>query len=164
MLLPKIALVTLGKSYSDEIRLFSKSPISEFLLNLAIAISEGQSILDEECLNIAEEMAETEVDVGDIIDDSPVTVNMNMLELGFTPTFYRFVDTTVEVRVSVSSTYKESEEVSKESKIKASSVDAVYSNKYNYAVEAASIIKTKIIPVPAPSLLDEMIKANTEEL
>src|SRR6185436_1943111 len=42
-------------------------------------------------------------------------------------------------------------------------VDAKYASTYNFAVEGASSIKTKIVPVPPPSVFEETVRAKIKE-
>ena len=37
-------------------------------------------------------------------------------------------------------------------------MDANYSNKYSYSVEGASLLRTKLVPVPPPSVLEDRIR------
>ncbi|MCB9761015.1 MAG: hypothetical protein H6739_14345 [Alphaproteobacteria bacterium] len=130
---------------------------------------------------------------------------VSMMELGFTPTFYQFVDSLIEVKVAVSVTrsteYKwgsktESKTESKEDIIRSvkthswnfnsswgqfsgaryaqkktgevtrtvvQSVDASYSNKYSYTAEGASVLRTKLVPLPPPPILEERIREVMEQ-
>lgn len=118
-----------------------------------------------------------------------VPVRHSMLELGFTPTFYQFVDTIIEVKIaikitrestygfksSLSSTSKENTarfgffgfggKASTGSTVVTSQVDASYSSKYSYSAEGASILRTKLVPVPVPVVLEARIRSfmETEE-
>ncbi len=90
----------------------------------------------------------------------------NMLELGFTPTFYQFTDTIIEVKISISfsseskSTYKRTSARAGVGwgSVSASSVSASYSSKYSYHAEGSSLIRTKLVPIPPPSVLEERIR------
>ncbi|MCL6271679.1 hypothetical protein M3P05_17310 [Sansalvadorimonas sp. 2012CJ34-2] len=121
-----------------------------------------------------------------ITDDSEIRVpiRMSMMELGFTPTFYQFVDTIIEVKIAIkitrtkerkydrskkltdkSSTYKRkrsfwgtSNRVTRTSTVNTSQVDASYSSKYSFSAEGASLLRTKLTPVPPPAVLEERIR------
>lgn len=125
---------------------------------------------------------------------------LSMMELGFTPNFYQFVDTIIEIKIVVK--MMESKERSKkerlitttttntttdyhdvqsngwswwhpqsspkqkkETKVVTQTVDPAFSNKYNYSVEGSSMIRTKLVPVPPPTILEERIRQlmETEE-
>ena len=119
-----------------------------------------------------------------------VPVRHSMMELGFTPTFYQFVDTIIEVKIAIKITrtheygYGRSTtsgtqssrsgrsgflglfgDRTKESAVTTSQVDASYSSKYSYSAEGASILRTKIAPVPTPPVLEDRIRSfmETEE-
>lgn len=120
-----------------------------------------------------------------------VPVRHSMMELGFTPTFYQFVDTIIEVKIAIKITRESSYTHKRSSSNKAShrsasgkfsfwrgrasgrtnnsvstsQVDATYSSKYGYSAEGASILRTKIVPVPPPSVLEDRIRSfmETEE-
>lgn len=117
-----------------------------------------------------------------------VPVRHSMMELGFVPTFYQFVDTIIEVKIAIKITrereftrtrskkttdranaYKRkrsfwgtSKSAGSESKVTTSQVDATYSSKYSYTAEGASILRTKIVPVPPPTVLEDRIRSFME--
>lgn len=98
----------------------------------------------------------------------------SLLELGMTPTFYQFVDTVIELKLSISmSTQTEREHKRKSTTVKAggfafpfaaggavkaTSVSASFSSKYQYAAEGSSIMRTKLVPIPPPAVLEERIR------
>ncbi|MEQ8605216.1 MAG: hypothetical protein RIB45_18030 [Marivibrio sp.] len=134
--------------------------------------------------------------VGDIVsgrgDDEEVRVptRVSMLELGFAPTFYQFVDTIIEVKIAIKITREREYSVtrsktrtdksrarkgggvfgaifgskrSKRSSVSTSQVDAAYSSKYSYTAEGASLLRTKLSPVPPPPILEERIRGVMEQ-
>lgn len=108
---------------------------------------------------------------------------LSMMELGFTPTFYQFVDTIIEVKIAIKYTQEGSSSLSVTnnnkstsaslgfgfSKVKAgtnvntSQVNASYSQKYSYSAEGSSLLRTKLVPTPAPAILEERIRAIMEQ-
>ena len=42
--------------------------------------------------------------------------------------------------------------------MRVSSVSASYSSKYQYSAEGSSLMRTKLVPVPAPAVLEERIR------
>lgn len=141
-------------------------------------------------------MVDTRVQFGRNLDGS---VNrLSMLELGFTPNFYQFVETLVEVKISVTltksldgttknkgnitDTTDKSSHVSanyshgyggwwwgghsswsynsehKDVRTVTTPVDAAFSAKYNYAIEASSTVRTKLVPVPPPPILEQRVR------
>jgi hypothetical protein len=133
---------------------------------------------------------------------------VSMMELGFTPTFYQFVDTIIEVKIAIkitrdtvdtrTSRQQEEETVKKDLTVaetktstrtsgwggwwwgrgyssttstetthrkigeqttaRASSVDAAYSSKFSFSVEGSSLLRTKLVPVPPPAILEDRIR------
>jgi hypothetical protein len=113
----------------------------------------------------------------------------SLLELGFTPTFYQFVDTIIEVKIAIKITRETQSTVarrntvtanraasrggglfglfgrgkSNESTVTTSQVDASYSSKYGYSAEGASLLRTKLVPIPPPPVLEERIRRQMDE-
>ncbi len=195
--------------------------LDELVSNLAIGIARGQMALDQACMDIAKFMSEAQVAFGKRPGTNEPDL-MSLIELGFTPNFYQFVDTVLELRVAVSTKFEEKREqdtsttklhtdevdqqssyasqqssssnrwgwdwnwwnwsswgyggssASQSSQSAASSsfksknidlatVDAKYASTYNYAVEASSVVKTKIVPVPPPAVFEEIVRAKVQE-
>jgi hypothetical protein len=47
--------------------------------------------------------------------------------------------------------------------VSTSQVDASYSAKYSYSAEGASLLRTKLAPVPPPPVLEERVRRMMEE-
>jgi hypothetical protein len=103
-----------------------------------------------------------------------VPVKVSMLELGFAPTFYQFVDTIIEVKIAIKitvesqytqnssttfNTQKKKGLFKRNTTVQTSQVDATYSRKYTYSAEGSSLLRTKLVPVPPPGILEERIRA-----
>jgi hypothetical protein len=109
-----------------------------------------------------------------------VPARISMLELGFTPTFYQFVDTIIEVKINISFTEERASEVntSLSSKVgningsfnilkgkasvgrsvTTSQVNASFSSKFSYTAEGSSLLRTKLTPIPPPAILEDRIR------
>lgn len=117
---------------------------------------------------------------------------VSMLELGFTPTFYQFVDTIIEVKIAIKITsdstdttesrvtssetarqtdravkaspfsFSAARHTGKVTTVQTSQVDAKYTQTYGYSAEGSSLLRTKLVPVPPPAVLEERIRAMTE--
>jgi hypothetical protein len=120
--------------------------------------------------------------------DSSVYIpsRVSMLELGFAPTFYQFVDTIIEVKISIRFTEESESNVSVQTKtqtsgvsakfnlgkgkvgvatqrqISTSQVNASYSQKFSYSAEGSSLLRTKLTPIPPPAILEERIRQQME--
>lgn len=168
------------------------TPFPEMVRTLGIGIAEAQYELDIVSLKIARMMAgyapDPEPDAsGGAPPPTPATPERtilvklgdgneySLLELGFTPTFYQFVDTLIELKMSISMSRETNRKrsstqvhasvsgkvgfFSASAKMSVSSVSASYSSKYQYSAEGSSLIRTKLVPIPAPAILEERIRA-----
>jgi hypothetical protein len=108
---------------------------------------------------------------------------MSMMSLGFTPTFYQFVDTIIEVKISIKYTQEGESSISVSQNnrnaqanlqlgfgrakagrsISTSQVNASYSQKYSYSAEGSSLLRTKLVPIPPPVVLEDRIRRMMEE-
>lgn len=171
-------------------------PFPEMVEGLGTAISRAQLALDGMSLRIAQMMSgapyemEQENAKGEtVLVERPATRvkfgdgDYSLLELGFTPSFYQFVDTTIEVKISINiqedterktSSYDMTTSLSASGsvslnpfkpktsakmRLSVSSVSASYSNKYSYSAEGSSLIRTRLVPVPVPAVLEERLQA-----
>lgn len=116
-----------------------------------------------------------------------IPARVSMLELGFSPTFYQFVDTMIEVKISIKYTQEGSYTRTTNTNRRSSSfkagamfipglgggiaagravtttqVNATYSQKYSYSAEGSSFLRTKLVPIPPPAILEERIRAQME--
>lgn len=126
---------------------------------------------------------------------------VSMLELGFAPNFYQFVETVIEIKIVVnmveeqtqakgetertqtattrsSSTrsrasanfswwrgysYSGSYSRTQNSKtLTTKSVDPAMTSKYNYSIEGSSSVRTKLVPIPPPAILEERVRTLME--
>lgn len=53
---------------------------------------------------------------------------------------------------------KRSSSYAGKSSVQTTQVDATYSSKYSYSAEGASLLRTKLVPVPPPAILEERIR------
>ena len=151
-------------------------PMGDMIRDMAFAIAEAQVDLDQAGVKTAEYMSEARVDFGK--NDDGDKNRLSMMELGFTPTFYQFVDTIIEVKIAIKITEEETEEETETTEegsssgflrrvfgsnnTKSSTVDAEYSNKYSYSAEGSSLLRTKLQPKPPPAILEERIRIMLE--
>jgi hypothetical protein len=183
-------------------------PMGDMISQMALAIADAQLALDESGIRQAELMSGRVVlrgADGKFIDEqgAPATQphfydslvffgyrrsadgatttpeRVSMMELGFTPTFYQFVDTLIEVKIAIKMT-EETSETRTEKGYRRSSVfsasgrgifystsvtpvDATYASKYSYSAEGSSLLRTKLAPVPPPSVLLERARILMEQ-
>jgi len=167
------------------------APFPEMVKSLGVSIAEAQFELDLVSMKIARMMA------GFLPDDEDPDATVppdnsaerderalvplgdgnsySLLELGFTPTFYQFVDTLIELKMSISMSRETNVErsfsnttvaasgslgfFSAKARVSVTSVSASFAQKYQYSAEGSSLMRTKLVPIPAPALLEERIRA-----
>lgn len=178
---------------------FSTVQLSDLIRSMAMAVADAQAGLDRSSFLMAEmmsgqyplrdratgefvdsegtatdnpKMIDSRVQFGFSIDkDGKRTPNrLSMMELGFVPNFYQFVDTVIEVRLALNvekaekrvdpTTGKVVNDAGANNGVRVMSqpLDAGYTSSYNYKLEFASIFKTKIVCVPPPASLEERIR------
>lgn len=183
-------------------------PMGDMIRQMAFAIADAQLELDESSIRVAELMSgnrllrdaegqfvdqegnpspkpeyqDTRVFFGPKAPGETLPPRVSMMELGFTPTFYQFIDTIIEVKIAIKITLDTSSTVAKTGDIKKSTttstkrsmlffsqtdaktvttttpVDATYTSKYSYSAEGSSYLRTKLVPVPPPPILEERIR------
>jgi hypothetical protein len=157
-------------------------PFPDLVRNLGLAIAEAQMSLDVTSMRLAQFMAGY-VETTNAATGATTTEvkkvrfgdqELSLLELGFTPTFYQFVDTVIEVKISISFASESSYQTASSSfqmsmeggfflgfgggSVRTTSVSAAYASKYNYSAEGSSLLRTKLVVVPPPSILEERIR------
>lgn len=160
-------------------------PMGDMIRQMALAIADAQVELDEASIHVAQIMAGQPTTIADetgTTTQEPTTVrfggqDLSMIELGFTPTFYQFIDTIIEVKIAIKITREYSSQQTFKGtrktfsagyggfRVTTTPVDATYSSKYTYSAEGSSLLRTKLVPVPPPAILEDRIRAlmETEE-
>ena len=171
--------------------------VENMILDMAKGIAWGQYELDKVGVKVTKMMG------------APGTVsiggeNLSMLEAGFIPSFYHFVDTILELKMEVNIREEEREEfktsetkkkgtefgaygevsgkgkgsigiASAEAGFKAGfnfkttnayskTVDASHTQQFSQDLSASSLMRTKLVPKPAPEMLVERIKMLVDKL
>jgi len=168
--------------------------LTEVVLQLVNKLGELSDTQQDELANNGESaIASAQVDGKPLLDEIiRVPTRLSMMELGFTPTFYQFIDTIIEVKIAIKMTRtvessrtvsdasrdrssssnrskrgggifglfggKRSSSYAGKSSVQTTQVDATYSSKYSYSAEGASLLRTKLVPVPPPAILEERIR------
>lgn len=146
------------------------APFPEIVRDLGVGIAEAQYALDQVALKITRLMAGFRLDQnGQIVADETQLVKLSedgeavsLLALGFTPTFYQYVDTLIELKMDVSMTRERTFSLEAAAKVRSftavAAVNAKYQQKYQYQASGSSSMKTKLVTVPAPAILEERIR------
>jgi hypothetical protein len=134
------------------------APLPQIIETLGVSIAEAQAALDRNSVRIADEMVKTKVGIGDN--------EYSLIALGFTPTFYAFTEATVEAKLSF--TMAESSEFGISVGAQAggvvgpvmfaASVDVSYARKFSVSAEGSSSIAARIVSLPAPDILSEILR------
>lgn len=154
--------------------------IDQMIVNMAKGIAEGQFMLDQQAIKNLKLMG-----VPDMVSIGKEKISM--LEAGFVPSFYQFVDTILELKMEVKiREEKKSSSATKETKsgsvtanasakwgwgsasvsatgAYSKTVDARHSQTFSQDLSAQSLMRTKLVPVPAPEPLLERIKVVLED-
>lgn len=163
-------------------------PVSDMVESMAAGIAQAQLELDMMSMRLAEFLSGKyrDPDNHNQVVDTRISFGgeqLSLMALGFTPTFYQFVETVIEVKVSVSTNREESSErtettttTTKQTKrhgflglggstttTRTSTVSARYASRFQYSAEGASLIRTKIVPVPPPAVLQERMAELAQE-
>ncbi|HLS71716.1 MAG TPA: hypothetical protein VK027_08635 [Chitinophagaceae bacterium] len=187
-------------------------PMGDMIRQMAFAIADAQLALDLGSADSAQMMGgkvpkytekggssnenkQAEVEFEDTtvyfgVDENGDPQKVSLLELGFTPTFYQFVDTIIEVKIDITltesvedshsdSSYDYRKSSAGKSKglfglifggnsnskinVTTNQVNARHSQKYNFSVEGSSLLRTKLVPVPPPAVLEERIRRMMEK-
>lgn len=181
---PVAAPTTVGKALAEV-------PIGDMIKSLGLSIATAQYELDLTSLRIAQMMTghyedpqekdESKRKKTALIDFDGE--KLSLLELGFTPTFYQFTETTIEIKMTISMTMSaEQAEANRSMSMDASAeagfsgmkaksgmqmnistMSANFSSKYSISAEGTSMVRTKLMPVPPPALLEERIRRSLDK-
>ena len=108
-------------------------------------------------------------------------IETSMIGAGFQPTFYQFAETIIEVKMSITLTReREYENKTKGERktvtrrgtwwrgyrttVTTTPVDARYSSKYNYTAEGASLLRTRLVPMPPNSYVQRLLDMKAEAM
>lgn len=181
----------------------SGAPLADLIHAVAAAIADGQFRMDRASLRAAEYMSGRvllrDEDSGRLLRAdgaetlSPVLVDtrayfgydydadgnrranrLSMMELGFVPTFYQFVDTVIDMKLTLRLHRERSESgvpaagdtapgggrgARSRTVVTTTPVDARYASGYNFDARMSSKVRTKLVPVPPPAILEQRIQA-----
>ena len=139
------------------------APLPQIIEKLGVAIAQAQMALDQNSVQIAKELSETEVEIGNR--------SHNLLSLGFTPTFYAFTEATVEAKLSFTMT--ESTEMSINVGVQAgvnagifmaaASVDVGYARKFSVSSSGTSSIAARLVSLPPPEIFMQLLKREYQQ-
>lgn len=139
------------------------APLPEMLERLGNAIAHAQFQLDQSSIEIARRMGDSEnfgVEIGD-------GKKRSLLSLGFTPTFYAFTEATIDIKVAFtvqeSTEFKIGAHLGVNYLFVSASVDASYTSKYSFDASGSSAIKAKLVSLPPPPRLGELLRETAKK-
>lgn len=133
-----------------------QAPLGQLVEKLGLAIAHAQAALDRSAIELAAQLADPAygIDIGG--------QRRSLLSLGFAPTFYQVTETTIDIKVSFSTA--KTEEFSLGASIGvsvgvfAASVNASYSQKYSYKAEGSSVVSSRFVTVPVPTVFSDLLR------
>ena len=140
-------------------------PFGDMVMQLANAIAEGQYKMDMMSCKIAKMMGDKDkcpIEIPNFENATDGTEVVSLIGAGFQPTFYQFTDTIIEVKISISMSKSVEASVKASYKCLCTSVSASFSAKYSYSCEGASLIRTKITPVPPSTFMQTLLNLKTQ--
>jgi hypothetical protein len=154
-------------------------PFPQMVKNLGVGIAEAQYALDRVSIRIAQMMSGHKLDDNGVmvIDKTALIVlkenepGVSLLALGFTPTFYQFVESYISLKIAMK--FQEEKQLGVQAKVEgkvnygvvsvAASVNASYSQKYQFEASGSSELRTKLVSVPVPIVFESRLQALLNE-
>ena len=131
-----------------------QAPLPDLVKNLALAIGHAQQELDHNTVKQIQQLAGQTIEL-------PGLGSPSLLQLGLMPTFYHFTETTIEARVTFttmeSREFGVTAEVGGNFKVFTASLNAHYTSKYSFEATGSSVISTKLVSVPPPEALAQLV-------
>ena len=144
-------------------------PLPEMVLKLALGIAEAQKALDENSVETAQALAETEIPIvmavtqtiaadGSVSFTSADPIDVSLIQIGLLPTFYQFSEASIEVTMDIKTTTSRETNIKVGVKAKVGfsmwsasvSIDVSHNRKFGKTVQGTSRLVTKLVPVPPP--------------
>ncbi len=141
-------------------------PFDEMVQKLLLAMVQAQNEANTSFIDGVEDLAETSVEIkykkttGGSEEEK--TISGNALAFGILPTLLQVQSGTIQIKMVITMQRSTEAEVKMSAKggwaFFSASVDAKYSSKYSYSVEASSFIEIKVAPAPPPEPLMKAIE------
>lgn len=144
-------------------------PLPDMVASLAMGIATAQAALDENSVETAKALADTEIELvlamtqtiaadGSVTFESAPPVEVSLLQIGLLPTFYQFAEATIEVSMDIKTTTSRETEVGVNAKAKIGfgmwsssvNIDVKHNRKFGKEVHGTSRMITRLVPVPPP--------------
>ena len=175
-------------------------PFGEMIFSMASAIAESQVALDNSSIEIMKIMGDKKsapvylpklnVDSSGslLTDDEESNFETSMIGAGFQPTFYQFVETIIEVKMTIKMTEATEYNSSSSRTTKTdssgsrgrflswifgnrsstrstvSTLNSSYTNKYNYSVDGSSLLRTRLVPLPPNNFVQRILDMKAQAI
>jgi len=165
-------------------------PFPAMIFNMANAIAKSQVALDRGSIEIMKIMGDKQnspvylprinvsADGKLLDDDADSEFETSMIGAGFQPTFYQFVETIIEVKMTIKLT--EDTETKREEKgrrttigffnlfrgisICSTPLNSSYTNSFNYSVEGHSLLRTRLVPLPPNTFIQRLLDMKAQSI
>ena len=169
-------------------------PFPAMIYSMASAIAKSQVALDQGSIEIMKIMGDKKIapvflpkinvdHTGKIVDsdDGETDIETSMIGAGFQPTFYQFVETIIEVKMTISMTEDTAYESTTTTTTKGlglggffslfrgirattSTMNSKYSNSFNYSVEGSSLLRTRLVPLPPNTFIQRLLDMKAQSI
>ncbi len=141
-------------------------PFDQMVSKLLLAMVSAQNEANSSFIQGVTDLADTDVEIKykktTGATEEEKTISGNALAFGILPTLLQIQSGTIQIKMVVTMQRSSSADVSIKAKggwlFYSASVDAKYSSKYSYSVEASSFIEIKVGPAPPPEPLMKAIE------
>ncbi|TVP46682.1 MAG: hypothetical protein EA350_06710 [Gemmatimonadales bacterium] len=151
-------------------------PLPEMVMKLGLGVAEAQRALDENSVETAKLLADTEVPLvlaitqtiaadGSVSFTQAPPVDVSLLQIGLMPTFYQFAEATIEVTMDIKTTMSRETNIKVSAKAKVGfamwsasvKTDVSHNRKFGKEVRGTSRMITRMVPVPPPARLEPVL-------
>lgn len=154
-------------------------PFPAMIRNMGVSIAEAQYELDSASVRIAQLMSGFRRDNnGNLVKDNSSLIqlkeggpSLSLLSLGLTPTFYQFVEAQFSLKIDLR--FLEEKQFGVGASVTAqanwlfasvaATVNASYSQKYQFEARGSSEFSARLVSVPAPPAFESRLRALLEE-
>jgi len=138
----------------------TNAPLSLMIEKMGISIATAQAALDSNSIQLLKKLALETVTIND--------KTTNLLNLGFVPTFYAFTEASFEMKMEFSmaesTAFEIGGSIGANIKMVAVSVNASYARKFEQSASGSSSIAARMVALPPPENLLEMLKEIKTEI
>jgi hypothetical protein len=135
-------------------------PFGDMLASIATAIVDAQKQLDQNTVaTLAGVLKAVSGETPPTTPQAWVDQLSKMATDRLLPTFYQFADTELEVRIAITTSQSTDLEAGLKVNVGCVAVDATYAQKYSYAAQGSSLIRTRLVPVAPPEQLKALMDA-----